>query len=239
MILKEAINCYYGTNKIKKIYLGNSIVYYVVSPSPPMFSKEEIIGSSSTESYEEGSITWGDLTLSVGYQTSNDGIEMQSEETYVSAKISGLSYPMSFEWKGRIDSSCYKTQVNHPGMLFGFGATKNGWGDGVTCYSTTDYGIIIDTTSAMSITTYATPTYAHIVVTINSSGNLTMYLNGIDNIWTCSSNTATKSNKNYIFNGEGIGRFVDAINTMRWWDIELSTIDIAKLFSSDENNYSL
>lgn len=239
MILKNASIVYYGSNEVKKIYLGNSLVYAVITPSPPAVSEEDILGSASAESYEEGSTSWGNLTLSAGCETSKDGIEIQSEETYVSAEISGLSYPMSFEWKGRVDSSCYKTQANHPGMLFGFGATKNGWGNGVTCYSTTDYGIIIDTTGAMSITTNKTPTYAHIVVIINSSGNLTMYLNGINNTWACSSNTATKSNKYYVFNGEGTGRFVGAINTMRWWDVELSTTEIEELFASDSSDYTL
>lgn len=239
MILKEAENCYYGTSKIKKIYLGETLVYAIVTPSPPIVSEEEMLGDATAESYTEGSTTWGNLTLSSGCEVSKDGIEIQSEETYISSKISNLSYPMSFEFKGRIDSVCYRAQANSPAMLFGLSPNQNTWGDGITCYSSSDYGIIIDTTGAMTITTGKTPTYAHIILTVNSSGTLTMYLNGINNSWTASSNSAITSTKSYIYNGEGNGRFVGAINTMRWWDVELSTTEIEQLFSSDGNEYTL
>ena len=239
MILKDAENCYYDGKQLKKIYLGKILVYSLVTPPSPPVSESDMVGSSTADSYESGSTTWGDLNLSTGCEISKDGIEIQNDETYISTQLSGLSYPVSFEWKGRIDSSCYKAQANNPGMIFGFGPTQNGWGDGVTCYSTTDYGIIIDTVGAMSITTYKMPAYAHIVITINSSGVLTMYLNGINNTWSCGSNDAITSNKNYVFNGQGVGRFIGAINTIRWWDVSLSIDDITELFSSDSDDYDL
>lgn len=198
-----------------------------------------MVGSSSAEDYTRGSTEWGNLTLSSGCTVSKDGIEMQNEETYVSASISNLSYPMSFEFKGRIDSACYKAQADHPGMIFGMSPSRDSWGDGITCYSSSDYGIIFDTTGAMTITTNATPTYVHIILTINSSGTLTVYINGIGNTWTASSNSAITSSKNYIFNGEGTGRFIGAINTMRWWDVELSTDEITQLFLSDSSEYTM
>lgn len=112
-------------------------------------------------------------------------------------------------------------------------------GDGITCYATTDYGIIIDTIGAMTIVTNKTPTYVHIVIVVNSSGNLTMYFNGIENIWTADSNSAITSNKTYIYNGQGIGRFIGAINTMRWWDTALTVTEIEELFSLDSSDYTL
>ena len=237
MILKEAKSVYYCTNAVKKIYLGDTLVYTYVASAPPVVSEETMTGSSTAESYEEGSTSWGTLTLSAGCNVSQDGIEIQDEETYVSASISGMSYPMTFEFKGRTDSSCYKAQANNPGMLFGLGPTQDNWGDGITCYSTTEYGIIIDTTGAMSIVTGETPTHVHIVLVLNRSGALTMYMNGIGNSWTCGANRATRSTKTYIFNGQGAGRFVGAINTMRWWSTALSADEITQLFSKDSADY--
>ena len=236
MILKNASAVYLGENTVKKIYLGAHLVYSYITSAPPTVAEDNMTSSNTAESYEEGSTTWGDLTLSAGCFVSQDGIEIQSEETYLSTSVSGISYPMSFEFKGRVDSGCYRAQANGPGMLFGFGPTQNSWGDGVTCYATTDYGLIIDTTGAMSIVTNEMPTYAHIVIIIDSSGALTMYINGISNSWTCSANTATRSNKTYFYNGQGIGRFIGAINTMRWWDTALSTDEITELFTSDDSD---
>lgn len=238
MILNNIKNCYRGSNKIKRIYIRTSLIYAAVTPAPPIVSEENILGDSSADTYEEGSTTWGDLTLSTGCETSKDGIEVQDEETYLSSDISELSYPMTFEFKGRIDESSYKTQDNNPGMLFGLGPNQDEWGNSITCYSTTDYGIIIDTTGAMTITTYAIPTYVHIIFTINDSGNLTMYMNGINNVWTAEANSAITSTKSYIYNGQGEGRFVGAINTIRWWNTELSISDITNLFASDSDEYT-
>lgn len=239
MILKNAKQCLLQTDPIKKIYLGTELVYTYITSSPPIVSEDNMLSSNSAETYVEGSETWGEFTLSSGCSVSEDGIEIQNEETYISSTISGISYPMSFEFKGRIDSSGYKAQSNNPAMLFGLSPTQNSWGNGITCYATTDYGIIIDTTGAMTITTRKTPTYVHIILVINSSGNLTMYMNGISNTWTASSNSAIISQKNYIYNGQGLGRFIGAINTMRWWDIALSEDEVSTLFSLDDSNYIL
>ena len=238
MVLKYADDVYYGDHKLKKIYLGKDLVYsYIVSS--PIVAKDDMSGSSEAQSYEEGSTSWGDLTLSSGCSVSKDGVEIQNEETYVSTAVSGISYPMTFEFKGRLDSSCYRAQDSGPGMLFGMSPTQNNWGSGVTCYATSDYGIIIDTTSAMKIVTNKYPSYVHIVLTIDSSGNLTLYLNGIANKWTATHDNATKSNKIYIYNGEGVGRFIGAISVMRWWSIALSESEITELFSMDSSDYTL
>ena len=239
MILKEASNVYFGSNVVKKMYIADKLVYNYVTSSPPIVSEDDMLGSNFAESYEENSTSWGDFTLSDGCTISKDGIEVQNEQIYISTSISNLSYPMTFEFKGRVDSSGYKAQANSPAMLFGLGPTKNEWGSSITCYATTDYGIIIDTVSAMKITTNKTPTYVHIIFTINSSGTLTMYMNGISNVWTATSDSAITSNKTYIYNGEGNGRFVGAINTMRWWDVELSSSEIETLFSKDTDEYIL
>lgn len=239
MILKYQKKVYLGSTEVKKIYLGSSLVYSYISPAPPKVQEENLQGENNANSYEEGSTTWGDFTLSDGCTVSSDGIEIQGEETYLSTKLSGLSYPMTFEFKGRVDSGSYKAQANGPGMLFGLSPTQNDWGSGICCYSTTDYGIIVDTSAAMQITTKKTPTYVHIVFTLDSSANLTFYLNGISNSWTLSADTATRSTKNYIYNGEGNGRFIGAISTMRWWDTALTTNEITTLFSQDDENYKL
>ena len=206
-------------------------------PAAPEVSEDTMSGDNQASSYEDGSTTWGDLTLSEGCTTSADGVEIQNDQTYVSANISGMSYPMTFEFKGRVDSSSYKLQASSPGMLFGMSPTQDSWGDGITCYSTTDYGIIIDTTGAMKITTQKTPTYVHIVLAIDSSGNLTMYMNGYSNTWKYSSDDGTIAAKNYIYNGQGDGRFVGAISIMRWWTSQLNDDDIKKLFENDSSDY--
>lgn len=239
MILKDASSVFFGSNTAKKIYLGSKLVYSNITPAPPVVSEDNMVGSNSAESYEEGSISWGDFTLSAGCSVSKDGIEIQGEETYISASISGVSYPMTFEFKGRIDSECYRAQANGPGMIFGMGPIQNEWGSGLTCYATTDYGIIVDTNAAMQIVTNKMPTYAHIILVIDSLGNVTMYLNGISNSWTLSSCSSSTSNKIYIYNGEGVGRFIGAINIMRWWNTAISTSNIEELFASDDSNYTL
>lgn len=239
MILKDAKNIFRGSNLIKKIYLGAKLVYTFITSSPPIVSEENMKGSNSAEKYEEGSEIWGDLTLSSGCEVSEDGIEIQNEETYVSAEIEDISYPMSFEFKGRIDKDGYRAQDNNPAMLFGLSPEQDTWGTGITCYATTDYGIIIDTTGAMTICTYKTPTYVHIIFVVNDSGNLTMYMNGINNIWTARANYAIIAEKTYIYNGQGLGRFIGAINTMRWWDVALSKDEIKELFSADGDEYIL
>lgn len=239
MILKNAKNVFIGSNLVKKIYLGAKLVYNYIESAPPAVSEENMSTSSSAETYEEGSTSWGDFELSAGCTTSKDGIEIQNEETYLSSEISEISYPMSFEFKGRLDEECYKQQAYNPGMLFGLSPTENSWATGITCYSTTDYGIIIDTTGAMTICTYKTPTYVHIVLIVNNSGNLTMYLNGVQNTWTASANSAIMSEKKYIYNGQGNGRFVGAINTMRLWDVALSETEVSELFSLDSDDYTL
>lgn len=239
MILKNAKRCCFGISIAKKIYLGAKLVYTYIIASPPVVSEENMQSSNSAETYEEGSETWGDLTLSSGCEVSEDGIEIQDEETYVSSEIEGISYPMSFEFKGRIDEEGYKYQDSNPAMLFGLSPTQDTWGTGITCYSTIDYGIIIDTIGAMTICTYKTPTYVHIILVVDSNGNLSMYMNGINNVWTASANEAIMAEKTYVYNGQGLGRFVGAINTMRWWDAALSTDEITELFSLDDDNYTL
>lgn len=228
-----------GSTQIKKIYHGAELVYSWIR-IPPSVSADTVSNTATADIYEEGSTTWGDITLSSGCTLSEDGIEMQNEETYISTTIDPISYPMTFEYKARIDEACYKAQANHPGMLFGIGPTQNSWGDGITCYPTTDYGIILDTTGAMTITTSVTPTYCHIVLTVNSSGIMTIYINGISNSWsTSNTNSAITSTKSYIFNGEGTGRFVGAVSIIRIWNNELSTDEITKLFADDDAKYTL
>lgn len=228
-----------GSTQIKKIYHGSALVYSWVT-IPPTVSEETVSNFADASTYEEGSTTWGDITLSSGCDLSEDGLEIQNEETYLSTTIDTITYPLTFEFKGRVDDECYKAQANNPGMLFGIGPTQDGWGDGITCFSTTDYGIIIDTTGAMTICTYKTPEYCHIVLVVNSSGILTMYMNGIENSWTTSStNSAITSEKTYIYNGQGLGRFVGAISCLRTWNNELSTDEIELLFADDDSKYTL
>lgn len=238
MILNKAKKVFLGDEQIKKIYCGPELVYSYIISIPPSVSEENLSGSSSADNYIEGSTQWGDLQLSSGCTTSQDGIEIQEEQTYLSSKITGMSYPMTFEFKGRLDPGCYRAQAYNPGMLFGLSSEQNGWGNGITCYSTTDYGIIIDTVKEMRIVTYAQPTYVHIIFTINRSGTLTLYLNGINNTWTTAADRGTRARKNYIYNGQGNGRFVGAISVMRWWTKQLSENEIATLFSQDSEEYT-
>lgn len=229
----------FGSDQVKKIYHGASLVYSWVSILPEV-SEETVSNFAYANTYDEGSTTWGNMTLSSGCTLSEDGLEMQNEETYMSTTIDTITYPLTFEFKGRIDRECYKSQDNNPGMLFGIGPTQDGWGDGITCFSTTDYGIIIDTIGAMTITTNVTPEYCHIVLVVNSYGILTLYMNGINNSWSVSStNQAITSEKTYIYNGQGLGRFVGAINCLRIWNNELSLDEINTLFANDDSKYTL
>ena len=69
---------------------------------------------------------------------------------------------------------------------------------------------------------------------------MTVYINGINNTWSSSStDSAITSSKTYIYNGEGIGRFVGAINCLRIWNNELSINEITKLFADDDEKYTL
>lgn len=238
MKILEASKIKFQGQNIEKCYLGRDLVYSWVS-IPPKVSEETISNSATAESYDEGSTNWGDIVLSSGCSLSEDGLEIQNEETYISSMIDTVTYPFTFEFKGRVDSSSYRNQANNPGMLFGLGPTRNGWGDGITCYSTTDYGIIIDTTGAMKIVTNKTPEYVHIVLTVDSSGTMKMYMNGVGNTWTASSDSAITSSKSYIFNGQGVGRFVGAISILRIWNSLLSDEEINKLFKDDDSKYSL
>lgn len=201
MKILETSKIKFQGQQIKKCYLGRDLVYSWVS-IPTRVSEETISNSATAEFYDEGSTNWGDIVLSSGYSLSEDGLEIQNEETYISSMIDTITYPFTFEFKGGVDSSSYRYQANNPGMLFGLGPTRNGWGDGITCYSTIDYGIIIDITGAMKIVTNKTPEYVHIVPTVNLSCTLTMYMNGIDNTWTANSDSAITSSKSYIFNGQ-------------------------------------
>lgn len=228
-----------GSSEVKKIYHGSSLVYSWVSLLPTV-SEETVSNFADANEYNEGDKIWGDVTLSNGCTLSEDGLEMQNEETYLSTTIDTITYPLSFEFKCRIDAECYKAQADNPGMLFGIGPTQDGWGDGITCFSTTDYGIIIDTIGAMTIVTHITPEYCHIVLTVNSSGILTLYINGVDNSWTTSStNSAITSEKTYIYNGQGLGRFVGAISCLRIWNNELSTDEVETLFAEDDYKYTI
>lgn len=239
MKLSLAKQILFGSYQVKKIYHGSNLVYSWISLLPTV-SEETVSNFADANEYVEGDTTWGDITLSSGCTISEDGLEMQNEETYMSTTIDIITYPLTFEFKCRIDSECYKAQANNPGMLFGIGPTQNGWGDGITCFSTTDYGIIIDTTRAMTITTYTMPEYCHIVLTVNSSGILALYINGANNSWTVSStNSAIMSAKTYIYNGQGLGRFVGAISCLRIWNNELSTDEIETLFKEDDSKYTI
>lgn len=239
MSLNDAKKVYLGDELIRKIYCGTQVVFTYTTPVPPSVSEETLEGSSSVDSYVEGSKEWGDLELSSGCPTSEDGLEIQEEETYLSSEIKGMSYPMTFEFKGRLDPACYRQQAYNPGMLFGLSPEQNAWGNGVSCYSTTDYGIIIDTIGAMRIVTYRQPSYVHIVFTIDNYGDLTLYMNGVNNTWTTAADAGTTAEKNYIYNGQGEGRFVGAISVMRWWSNQLSSAEIAELFSEDDENYTI
>ena len=115
-----------GSTEIKKIYHGATLVYSWVT-IPPSVSNDTVSNVATADTYEEGNTTWGDITLSSGCTLSEDGVEMQNEETYISTTIDPISYPMTFEYKARIDEVCYKAQANNPGMLFGIGPTQNSW----------------------------------------------------------------------------------------------------------------
>ncbi len=226
-----------GTSVVKKIYHGTALVYSWVSLAPAV-SDDTMANAATADDYQEGATTWGDITLSAGCSLSEDGLEFQNEETYVSTIVDTFTYPFTFEFKGRIDSSCYKAQANGPGMLFGIGASRDGWGDGITCYATTDYGIILDTRTAMTVVTNVTPEYCHLVLTVDASAAITLYINGIGNTWTSTSaDSAVTSSKSYIFNGEGVGRFAGAISRLRVWNSLLTADEIGKLFADDDSRY--
>ena len=64
-----------GSTQIKKICHGATLVYSWVI-IPPSVSEETVSNTATANTYEEGSTTWGDLTLSAGCSLSEDGLEM-------------------------------------------------------------------------------------------------------------------------------------------------------------------
>lgn len=64
-----------GSAQIKKIYHGATLVYSWVT-IPPSVSEDTVSNTATADTYEEGSTTWGDITLSAGCSLSEDGLEM-------------------------------------------------------------------------------------------------------------------------------------------------------------------
>ena len=64
-----------GSSQIKKIYHGSILVYSWVT-IPPSVSEDTVSNTATADTYEEGSTTWGDITLSAGCSLSEDGLEM-------------------------------------------------------------------------------------------------------------------------------------------------------------------
>lgn len=162
---------------------------------------------------------------------SDDGIELTSSIMFTSESLSslGLSYPCSFEWVGRIDGAFSNSS---PGNIFGLSNVSGSW-SGICCYSKSNSnGIQLDIGGSGTIISgvYSTGIEYHILVTVNSSKTTTLYVNS-----TTAKGTTTKSNgyanKYYLYNNEGSGRFVGAIQRMCLWNKCLSSDEIEALFT--------
>lgn len=187
--------------------------------------------------YSSGT-TWTDrissknITLSSSSSSSSDGVEFTSSITFASATLSslGITYPMTFEWIGRIDSNCIKN--TRPGMLFGLGSTSGSW-YGLCLYAkSSPNGLSLDKGFINAITTsvYSAGIH-HIIMTLDSSGNVTLYVDSATAKGTTTYNTYTKASKNYLYNNEGSGRFVGAISNMRIWNRQLDSSEIVTLYN--------
>lgn len=230
----NAEKLYWNGVQASKVYLGTNRVYLFSEPVPDV-SPEDMAGNSTVDSYEEGSTDWGDLTLSDGVAVSEDGLEIQGGQTYASAADDSITYPMTLEFKGRVDSY----DSSNPPMLWGMGITVDTWGAGCVCsYAHSNYGVIVDSNgSSRRIITQKTPEYVHAVFRIDAQGIPVLFLNGFDHSWTFAADNATRGPKTYFYNGEGKGRFVGAISVMRWWGVALTNAEVRELFANDGEQY--
>lgn len=208
-----------------------------------------LVANWDVRNYQSGQSTWADsvgnllLRFTSTPSVSGDGIEMNASITFQSDSISGLglSDTLSLEWIGRIDAASFDN--NSPGHIFGYGPTAGQYNESVHCYSkSSPNGIQIDADSSDTCTSgvYNTGRH-HIILTQYMSGNwvryahLEFWVDGsqrdtyqdtlIDN------NDALRNDKNYIYNNEGVGRFVGAVEAIRLWNRQLSDDEIAQAFT--------
>lgn len=161
----------------------------------------------------------------------NDGIELTTSITFASESLSSLklSYPCTFEWLGRIDGNFSNST---PGNVFSLSPSSGQWA-GICCYSkTSSNGIQIDVGGSGSVTSkvYTKGIEYHIIITVNSSRTTTLYVNSTTAKGT-TTNSNGYSNKYYLYNNEGSGRFYGAIQRMCLWNKCLSSTEIKTLFT--------
>lgn len=200
---------------------------------------DSLVANWEASSFSSGT-SWIDsisqkvLTLSSSPTKSDDGIEFTSSITFSSNSLASLSlsYPISFEWIGRIDTKSISN--NSPGNLFCLSNNNGNW-SGICCYSkSSSNGIQLDIGSSGTVVSgvYDSGIH-HILVIINSSGVTTLYIDSATQKGSqSSSNTNSKVAKTYLYNTEGSNRFVGAISSMRIWNKELTSDEINAIFSA-------
>lgn len=179
---------------------------------------------------------------------SGAGIELNAGITFQSQSLSslGLSQPVSIEWIGRIDAGSFNS--SSPGNVFGFGPNAGAWDNAMNCYSHPSNGIQMDLDSSGTIKSGNTG-YGnyHIVVRVSehswiATTTCDLYVNGTTQHHYSESNLisrndALSSDKTYVYNNEGVSRFVGAVNFIRIWNKELSDSEIQTMFT-DVANYA-
>ena len=211
-----------------------------------------LVANWDVQNYTNGTI-WRDsvgnraITFTGSPQTSSDGIELNSSITFASESISslGITTPMSIEWIGRIDSQSFSN--SSPGNVFSIGESLGSWDNSITCYSKlSPNGIQLDIDNSGTVITGMTSSgLYHMIITVDNSGDyfsnnkLKLYINGslIETYFDqwYSPNQSLEANKNYIYNNEGIGRFVGAVSAIRLWNKALSESEVQTAFTEIES----
>lgn len=183
--------------------------------------------------FSSGGTSWSDnvssksLTLSSAATKDSDGIKFNSSTTFCSALLYSLylSYPMTFEWFGRIDSM-------NGGDLFSLSVTADS-ADAISCFANGSGGGIQLSIGTDVIQSNVTASgYHHIVFTVNSSGIVSLYVDSASPKGSQSaSNYYGRQNKYYLYNTVGDNRFVGSISFMRAWEKELTESEISTLFT--------
>lgn len=223
-----------------------------------MVVTDSLVANWDAKNFTSGTV-WRDsvnnkaINFTSAPSKSNDGIEIPTSITFSSESLSdlGLTFPISIEWLGRIDSNSFDN--THPGNILGIGSSAGEWDNSICIYSKlSPNSIQVDADSSGTLTSgiYNTDQEYHILITIEERANyfgsdtITFYVNSANSVdsasytrWTGDGNDSFTSNKNYVYNSEGTGRFDGAISAIRIWDKCLSDSEVEQVFTFVQDKF--
>lgn len=213
---------------------------------------DSLLANWDSDTFTPGT-TWRDsvsnkaINFTSSCSKSIDGIELSQSVTFSSESLSSfsLTFPFTIQWIGRIDSQSFNN--TYPGNILGMGEDNNAWDNSLCLYSKlSPSGIQLDADSSGTITSgiYTTNIEYNIVVTVSERSSyfeedtITLYINSASSVgsasytrWDGNGNPAISASKNYIYNGEGNGRFDGAIQSIRIWNKCLSSSEIQTIYT--------